>query len=93
MSFLFDHDRYHELKCIRVDFKPSQEIKKTISFFPYLTKLIFEVWPPLDISDGNISGDVKGAHEALADDWELACPGLTLVSFIDGSTLEKDDWY
>ena len=50
----------------------------------------FEVWPPLDIGDGNISEDVKRAHEALAKDWVLACPGLISVSFIDGSTLEKD---
>ena len=90
VSFLFDSDRYRELKCIRVDFKPSQEIKKIISFFPNLSKLDFEVWPPLDIGDGNISGDIKRAHEALAKDWELACPGLFSVSFIDGSTLEKD---
>lgn len=37
-----------------------------------------------------ISEEVKRAHEALAKDWVLACPGLISVSFIDGSTLEKD---
>jgi len=27
---------------------------------------------------------------ALVKDWELTCPELDLVSFIDGSTLERD---
>jgi len=49
----------------------------------------------LDIGDGDISGDVKRAHEALVKDWELTCPELASVSFIDGSTLEKDEneWF
>ena len=76
-------------------FKPSQEIKEIIPLFPSLSKLDIEVWPPLDIGNGNISGAVKRAHEALVKDWELVCPELVSVSFIDGSTLEKDDneWF
>ena len=49
----------------------------------------FGLWPPLDIGNGIISGDVKRAHEALAKDWVLAYSELISVSFIDGSTLEK----
>ena len=71
-------------------FKPSQEVKKIISLFPNLSKLDFELWPPLDIGDGNISEGVMRAHEVLAKDWVAACPELISVSFIDGSTLEKD---
>ena len=71
-------------------FKPSQEVKKIISLFPNLSKLDFELWPPLDIGDGNISDGVMRAHEVLAKDWVLACPELISVSFFDGSTIEKD---
>ena len=34
------------------DFKPSQEIKKIISLFPYLVKLDLELYSSLDIGDG-----------------------------------------
>ena len=34
------------------DFKPSQEVKKIISLFPYLVKLDLELYSSLDIGDG-----------------------------------------
>ena len=72
------------------DFKPSREIKEIISLFPELSRLSFDVWPPSDIGDGDISGDVKRAHEAIAKDCVLACPKLISVLFIDGWMLQKD---
>ena len=60
-------------------------MKEIISLFPHLVELHFELWPPW-YKDGMIPEDIKMAH---VKDWELACPELISVSFIDGSTLQK----
>jgi hypothetical protein len=51
--------------------------------------LKFVRWPfsvGCDNGDKNIPENIKMAH---VKDWELACPGLRSVSFIDGSMLQK----
>ena len=44
-----------------------------------------------------VSDDVLRTHEVLVKDWELVCPELVSVSFIDGSRLEKSgaesEWF
>jgi len=62
---------------------PSQEIKKIIFSFPYLRELRFSHWSGYS-EDGKISEDIKMAH---VKDWELACPKLRTVSFMDCSKL------
>jgi hypothetical protein len=54
--------------------------------------LNFVRWPSWDNEDINIPENIKMAY---VKDWELACPGLSLVLFIDGSTLRrgfKNEW-
>ena len=60
-------------------------MKKITSLFPRLHRLYFELWPPRvwHKGDGKIPDDIKMAH---VKDWKLASPGLSLVSFMDGST-------
>jgi hypothetical protein len=53
--------------------------------------LKFVRWPSRasvgsDNGDKSIPENIKIAH---AEDWELACPGLSTVLFIDGSTLQR----
>jgi hypothetical protein len=48
---------------------------------------VFELWAE-HIGDGDII--LKMRHKmALVKDWELTCPELEYVSFIDGSALER----
>ena len=75
-----------ELKRIPVWFQPSEEMKKIVSLFPGLQYLIFDLWYPKRRRNGKIPDDIKMAH---VKDWELRCPELISVSFIDGLTLRK----
>ena len=67
-------------------FQPSQEVKKIISLFPNLLELEFDLWPPWrNVDVGMVSEDFRMAQ---LKDWELACPKLSTVSFLD-LTLRK----
>jgi hypothetical protein len=53
--------------------------------------LEFALWAEHN-GDGDFPEDIKIAHHnkmALVKDWELTCPELEFVLFIDGSMLEK----
>ena len=63
-------------------------MKKIISLFPDLLDLSFDLWASRHNGDGKIPEDIKRAH---VKDWELACPGLISVSFIDGLRI-GDPW-
>jgi hypothetical protein len=57
--------------------------------------LEFALWAEHN-GDGDFPEDIKMAHKmALVKDWELTCPELEFVSFIDGSMLEKrgNTWF
>ena len=66
-------------------------MKKIISLFPHLELLEFSLGPGYWYEDKELRKDIKIAH---VKDWELVCPGLSSVIFMDGSTLEKKsgDW-
>lgn len=61
-------------------------MKKIVSLLPDLDKLNFGLWPPWHNVDGKIPKDIKMNQ---LRDWELACPKLLSVSFLDGSKLQK----
>lgn len=61
-------------------------MKKIVSRFPDLYELNFNLWPGRNRNGEIILEDIKMAR---VKDWELACPKLILVSFIDGSMLQK----
>ena len=69
-------------------FQPSQEMKEILSSFPNLYDLDFEFWSPgyWKKVDGKIPEEIKRAY---VKDWELVCPKLISVSFVDGSILKK----
>jgi hypothetical protein len=52
--------------------------------------LAFEIWAGHN-GDEDFREDItKMAHKmALVKDWELACPELNFVAFIDGSIVER----
>ena len=52
VSFLLTMIVTRELMSILRNFKPSREVEKIISLFPYLVKLDLELYPSLDIGDG-----------------------------------------
>ena len=61
-------------------------MKKIVSLFPDLRYLSFDLWYPRRRRNGKIPEDIKMAH---VKDWELACPELNSVTFIDDSTLQR----
>ena len=63
-------------------------MKKIISLFPYLLDLDFGLWPSRrhNVKVGKIPEDFRMAQ---LKDWELACPKLSRVSFLDGLILQK----
>ena len=60
-------------------------MRKFASLFPNLRYLMFDLWN-FWRRRNEIPEDIKIAQ---VKDWELACPELTSVTFIDGSTLHN----
>ena len=77
-----------ELRSIPVWFQPSQEVKKIVPLFPNLRYLKFNHWYPKPRRNGKIPENIEMTRWHMKD-WELACPELISVSFMDGSTLQK----
>ena len=68
-------------------FQPSQEVKNFISLFPDLLDLDFDLWPPwYRVDVGKVPEDFRMAQ---LKDWEVTCPKLVSVSFLDGLIYQK----
>jgi len=72
----------------------SKGLKQLLPFFSSLKGLIFDLWP---VDDGKTEPKIpENVKLACVKEWEVLCPDLNVVKFMDGVTLQKrhneTDW-